>query len=129
MRAACLRSSAVKLPFLSSSAKGAAARALARSFSRACCRRCASSLPSSLDSRFLRLFSRLSRKLICFSLPEECLRRPTHGTINAMADSSIQRLRDLRNGLLRLHKSLLDSERAAYERDVERITTTSQYLN
>jgi hypothetical protein len=30
--------------------------------------------------------------------------------------------------LLRLHKSLLDSERAAYERDVERITTTGQYL-
>ena len=40
-----------------------------------------------------------------------------------------QRLKDLRNGLLRLHKSLLDSERAAYERDVERITTTGQYLN
>jgi hypothetical protein len=34
----------------------------------------------------------------------------------------------LRNGLLRLHKSLLDSERAAYERDVARITTTGQYL-
>ena len=46
-----------------------------------------------------------------------------------MADPSTQRLKDLRNGLLRLHKSLLDSERAAYERDVERITTTGQYLN
>jgi hypothetical protein len=46
-----------------------------------------------------------------------------------MADSTTQRLNDLRNGLLRLHKSLLDSERAAYERDVERISTTGQFLN
>lgn len=46
-----------------------------------------------------------------------------------MDDSTTQRLKDLRNGLLRLHKSLLDSERAAYERDVERITTTGQFLN
>jgi len=46
-----------------------------------------------------------------------------------MADPTSQRLKDLRNGLLHLHKSLLDSERAAYERDVERITTTGQYLN
>ena len=46
-----------------------------------------------------------------------------------MADRIVQRLTDLRNGLLRLHKSLLDSERAAYERDVARITTTGQYLN
>ena len=33
------------------------------------------------------------------------------------------RLKTLRNGLLQLHKSLLDSERAAYERDVERYGT------
>jgi hypothetical protein len=46
-----------------------------------------------------------------------------------MADPTTQRLNDLRNGLLQLHKSLLDSERAAYERDVERITTTGQFLN
>ena len=38
------------------------------------------------------------------------------------------RLRTLRNGLLRLHKSFLESERAAYERDVARITSTGQYL-
>ncbi len=38
-------------------------------------------------------------------------------------------LTSLRNGLLRLHKSLLDSERSAYERDVARITSTGQYLN
>jgi len=40
-----------------------------------------------------------------------------------------ERLTELRNELLKLHKSLLDSERAAYERDVERITSTGQYLN
>ena len=39
-----------------------------------------------------------------------------------------ERLTELRNELLRLHKALLDSERAAYERDVERITSTGQYL-
>ena len=39
------------------------------------------------------------------------------------------RLKALRDGLLRLHKSLLELQRAAYERDVERITTTGQYLN
>ncbi len=45
-----------------------------------------------------------------------------------MADATRDRLTDLRNGLLKLHKALLDSERAIYERDVERITTTGQYL-
>ena len=39
------------------------------------------------------------------------------------------RLKTLRDGLLRLHKSLLELERAAYERDVAPITTTGQYLN
>ena len=38
------------------------------------------------------------------------------------------RLKALRNGLLRLHKALLESERAAYERDIARITSTGQYL-
>ena len=45
-----------------------------------------------------------------------------------MPDSPRQRLTDLRNGLLRLHKGLLDSEKAAYEKDVARITSTGQYL-
>ena len=40
-----------------------------------------------------------------------------------------QRLITMRNGLLHLHKALLESERAAYERDVEHIKTTGQYLN
>lgn len=40
-----------------------------------------------------------------------------------------QRLTDLRNGLLKLHKTLLDSERARYERDIERIQTAGQLLN
>jgi hypothetical protein len=39
------------------------------------------------------------------------------------------RLKNIRDGLLRLHKYLMDSERAAYERDVERIRTTGQYLD
>jgi hypothetical protein len=38
------------------------------------------------------------------------------------------RLKTLRDGLLRLHKSLLELERAAYERDVAPITSTGQYL-
>ena len=45
-----------------------------------------------------------------------------------MPDPARERLTSLRNGLLHLHKSLLDSERAAYERDVARITSTGQYL-
>jgi len=40
-----------------------------------------------------------------------------------------ERLTRLRNGLLHLHKSLLDSERAAYERDIERIASSGQFLN
>jgi hypothetical protein len=39
------------------------------------------------------------------------------------------RLKEVRDELLRLHKSLLDSERATYERDVARITNTGQYLD
>ena len=46
-----------------------------------------------------------------------------------MDDPARERLTALRNGLLRLHKQILDSERAIYERDVARITTTGQYLN
>ncbi len=45
-----------------------------------------------------------------------------------MPDRTRERLTILRNGLLKLHKSLMDSERALYERDVERITSTGQYL-
>jgi hypothetical protein len=37
-------------------------------------------------------------------------------------------LKSTRDGLLRLHKSLLDSERNAYERDVARITSAGQFL-
>jgi len=48
--------------------------------------------------------------------------------MDAMSDRARERLKNMRNGLLRLHKSLLDSERAVYERDVARITSTGQYL-
>jgi hypothetical protein len=45
-----------------------------------------------------------------------------------VTDPARDRLTSLRNHLLRHHKVLLDSERAAYERDVQRITSTGQYL-
>jgi hypothetical protein len=48
--------------------------------------------------------------------------------MKAMQNHAHERLTSLRNGLLRLHKQLLDSERAAYERDVQRITSAGQYL-
>lgn len=47
--------------------------------------------------------------------------------MDTMADSARERLTSLRNGLLQLHKSLMDSERAAYERDVQRIRSTGEY--
>ena len=45
-----------------------------------------------------------------------------------MVDRTQERLTRLRNGLLRLHRALLESEKAAYERDVARINSTGQYL-
>jgi hypothetical protein len=43
-------------------------------------------------------------------------------------DLTKQRLTELRNGLLSLHKTLLDSERASYERDIARIGSSGEYL-
>ena len=40
-----------------------------------------------------------------------------------------QRLTALRNGLLQLHKTLLDSERSTYENDVERVTSSNHMLS
>jgi hypothetical protein len=40
-----------------------------------------------------------------------------------------QRLTDLRNSLLKVHKTLLDSERARYERDIERIDSSGRLLS
>jgi hypothetical protein len=48
--------------------------------------------------------------------------------MNMTSDGTRQRLTSVRNGLLQLHKYLMDSERALYERDVERISSTGQYL-
>ena len=45
-----------------------------------------------------------------------------------LKESARQRLIALRNGLLKLHKALLDSERSIYEHDVARITSSSQFL-
>jgi hypothetical protein len=45
-----------------------------------------------------------------------------------MTDGAHERLKALRNGLLRLHLTVLESERGAYERDVQRITSPGQFL-
>jgi hypothetical protein len=50
------------------------------------------------------------------------------GGMEVSHDHTRQRLTDLRNGLLRLHKALLDSERAIYERDVKRIGSSGELL-
>ena len=47
---------------------------------------------------------------------------------NSPLDPVKQRLTELRNGLLGLHKTLLDSERAAYERDIARIGSKGELL-
>jgi len=47
---------------------------------------------------------------------------------NYTPDLTKQRLTDLRNGLLSLHKTLLDSERATYERDIARIGSSGELL-
>src|ERR1700731_168584 len=47
---------------------------------------------------------------------------------NNSSDPTKQRLTDLRNGLLGLHKTLLDSERASYERDIARIGSSGELL-
>ena len=44
-------------------------------------------------------------------------------------DAARQDLSSLRNGLLRFHKTLLDSERASYERDIARIPSASAFLD
>lgn len=48
--------------------------------------------------------------------------------MDTMPSPTRERLSEIRNGLLRLHKNLLDLERNAYERDVARIQSTGQYL-
>jgi len=47
---------------------------------------------------------------------------------NSSLDPVRNRLTELRNGLLGLHKTLLDSERATYERDIARIGSSGELL-
>ncbi len=47
---------------------------------------------------------------------------------DSLHDPIQQKLTDLRNGLLGLHKTLLESERASYERDIARIHSSSELL-
>ena len=49
--------------------------------------------------------------------------------MGCMADSPRDLLTGLRNGLLKLHKALLDSERARYDHDIERVKSSGQLLN
>jgi hypothetical protein len=49
--------------------------------------------------------------------------------LESTPDGTRQRLTELRNGLLHLHKTLLDSESATYDHDVRRITSKGQLLN
>lgn len=48
--------------------------------------------------------------------------------MSSHAESASQRVKELRNGLLELHKRLLDSERAIYERDVRKINSSGELL-
>lgn len=43
--------------------------------------------------------------------------------------SDLQKLQEVRDALLRLHKALLDSERAFYEREIARIGSPNEFLN
>ena len=45
------------------------------------------------------------------------------------APGARRRLMDLRNGLLRLHHTLMESERAFYEREIARIRSSGQLLD
>lgn len=47
---------------------------------------------------------------------------------NSSSERAKQQLTDLRNGLLSLHKTLLESERGTYERDVARIGSSGELL-
>ena len=47
---------------------------------------------------------------------------------DSVQDPIQQRLTELRDGLLSLHKTLLDSERARYERDIARINSSAELL-
>jgi hypothetical protein len=49
--------------------------------------------------------------------------------VNPSLPDQRQRLNELRNGLLKLHTILLSSERAQYERDVQKIRSSHQFLD
>ena len=49
-------------------------------------------------------------------------------TLDPNSDLARRRLTDLRHGLLRLHKALLDSERLSYEREYGRIESRGEFF-
>jgi len=75
---------------------------------------------------FFSLFAGFQTLQVVFEVVEKT--HPLSGYDSRVPDFRT-RLTTLRNELLRLHKSLLDLERARYERDVAPITSTGQYLN
>src|SRR5713226_10750670 len=65
-------------------------------------------------------------------MPILCLRYAGFSNMSSpesSPESVRQRLIDLRNGLLHLHKTLLDSETAVYDHDIARITSKGQLLD
>jgi hypothetical protein len=54
---------------------------------------------------------------------------PGYDSTVPSVDRTRQRLTDLRNGLLKLHKAVLDSERDAYDHNIRRITSAGQLLD
>lgn len=46
-----------------------------------------------------------------------------------LSQATAERLRDVKTALLRLHKTLLELERASYERTHEKISNSYEYLN
>ncbi len=49
-------------------------------------------------------------------------------SLTPSSDPVQQRLTELRNGLLKHHKILLESERDSYEHEISKITSANQYL-
>lgn len=61
---------------------------------------------------------------------KELKQGPTNvNAADQLSEATAQRLREIRTTLLRLHKTLLDFERQAYEREHGKISNSYEYLN
>lgn len=71
-------------------------------------------------------FVNLCRPFSCLQMrPRYDVEVPSSGP---SSDPTQQRLTELRNGLLRLHKILLDSERDFYEHEIAKIGSANEFL-